>query len=202
MHRLNFKTVEINQTMDRIEWKFSEYFFEEHDFQCQIIRYLYFSFTFRTSNHLFPIGSTNPMTEEIDVDRLMSYFDSVLNRTEMRSKDSVIVFNVGIHLARATQLRSAFAIIDAYISRGKQYNANIIWRGQNAFRESPRLNFFRNFITNPVSNILEIFTEVLELHTSKMKVTLQSAIILGENLSHEHNLGQKPSPGNVYWDTN
>ena len=104
---------------------------------------------------MFPIDKVprnGPSTKDIDVKRMMSFFQSVLDKPEMKKKDSLVLLNVGMHLARTSRLQSAFSIIDAYISQAKQHNNNIIWRGQNAIWVNARYNppFQRQFITNPV----------------------------------------------------
>ena len=97
------------------------------------------------------VPSNGPSTKDIDVKRMMSFFQSVLDRPEMKRKDSVVLLNVGMHLQRTSRLQSAFSIIDAYISRAEQHSSNIIWRGQNAIRvNAPSNDFQRQFITNPV----------------------------------------------------
>ena len=112
----------------------------------------------RTYNYLFPVDGPYqiyppyPPGDDIDIKAMMSIFEKVIQRPEMKKKDSVVVLNVGLHLSRTLRLQSAFAVIDAYIAKAKQHNINIIWRGQNAVTvNGPQDAFWRQFITNPVS---------------------------------------------------
>ena len=93
-----------------------------------------------------------PVGDDIDIKRMMSIFERVIESPAMKRKDSVVVLNVGMHLSRTLRIQSAFAVIDAFISQAKSHNINIIWRGQNAIKvNGPQSVFWRQFITNPVS---------------------------------------------------
>ena len=82
----------------------------------------------------------------------MRYFDEVFSKREMRGQGNVVVLNVGLHLIRATGLRTALEIIDLYVTKATQHNARVIWRGQTSIGEKTRAKLFiLSFTTNIVS---------------------------------------------------
>ena len=110
------------------------------------------SLSFSTYNHIYPVGSSIPSNDHIDVNRLMRYFDEVFSKREMRGQGNVVVLNVGLHLIRATGLRTALEIIDLYVTKATQHNARVIWRGQTSIGEKTKARLFiRSFQTNIVS---------------------------------------------------
>jgi len=112
-----------------------------------------------TYNHIYPVGSSIPSNDHIDVNRLMRYFDEVFSKREMRGQGNVVVLNVGLHLIRATGLRTALEIIDLYVTKATQHNARVIWRGQTSIGEKTRARLFiRSFQTNIRAMIINAYS--------------------------------------------
>ena len=124
----------------------------------------------------------------MDIPLVLKYFREVFNNRihNMSSPHSLLLFNVGHHYTRATNLDMVFKLIDVHIEELKRYKVSALWRGQTALNyRDKKKDFYLAFSNNQVSSAIHYrCNSVFEFYAFPSRKKNISRILQNSRISH------------------